>query len=681
MTDAEANSLIASNYFSPSTKIYCDLTFMMQRDDSANRGYFKYINLDTNTIHTQKFTGGYADNLRFRIRDSDCRKMTCEEGQNRGVKCPWASANVFLLEVSFVPRDGGSADRNDWSRNRYTMLGTHYQVGASPHPPCPVSLTAPLLAKCRCEGEADECAVGKFCYTGGCKDSPQCTVRDNVDKNIFYGAKVYGSWNASTKIMSMNFTTPFAVQLNSIAWKDAATQELKYDKAAPGLWTKDNSNACQPVYKLDVAQTTFFGQGSKFNIKGSQLNTNLRVDASETVTTVKNQQTYTYNRKIKNTVPVLVNLVTKTTISVRFRSTVAPPGPGPKPALEDFVLFISADDMFATADPHVTIKMEVHSRACIDHTLPSGGVRVSTGLDNIKTGKASQFTWTKEGTGRKRDFVHNLCVEEVEWKFYPAKYHENTYEIDLEFTQRSTGEKFTTTAAIDIKQGDVLSDIGFTSTITPYEDKECKVQTSKFRLGQKFYTKIELTDLIVNTNNITCNTYKIKQTKNGQVTTTDLKAESKYNFEEVAQTAGSNKHICGAELESHHFHVSVDGYDTVLETEILITYDQTNTRRMLVSTPLTKDYFEEAALAEAAALDDEDMKFRNTPRAPDADDMTAEMVIEAESTKQVAAVLYTGTKYKLAHLGIIAAVVALSGFFYGYFKKKSSDPYEPLVEI
>merc|ERR1712176_1729112 len=378
---------------------------------------------------------------------------------------------------------------------------------------CPVSMTAPLKTECSCEGETTACAVGKFCYTGGCKDSAECTIRPDMQKNIFYGAKVYGSWDEKTKIMSMNFTTPFDVTLNSIAWKNAASQELKYSKSAAGLWTKDTSNSCQPVYKLDVPQTTFFGQGSKFNIKGSQLSTNLRVDASETVTTIKNSQTYTYTRSIKNTVPVLVNLKTKTTISVRFRSTVAPPH-GPHPALEDFVLFLSAEDNFATEDPNVIIQMEVHTRSCVNHTLETTGVEVTTGKENIKTGKASEFKWTKEASGdRKRDFKHNLCVEELEWKFYPAKYHENAYEIDLEFTVRGTGEVFTTTAAIDIKQGDVLTDIGFSHSITPYEDEDCTVQTSKFRLGQKFYTKIELTNLIVDTNNITCNTYKIIQKK------------------------------------------------------------------------------------------------------------------------------------------------------------------------
>merc|ERR1711874_788607 len=85
--------------------------------------------------------------------------------------------------------------------------------------------------------------------------------------------------------------------------------------------------------------------------------------------------------------------------------------------------------------------------------------------------------------------------------------------------------------------------------------------------------------------------------------TTDLKAEAKYAFTEYNRTG--NTHVCGAELESHHFHVSVDGYDTVLETEILIAYDQTNTRRHLVSIPITKNmWYDEVWDAEEMDFED-----------------------------------------------------------------------------
>jgi hypothetical protein len=358
------------------------------------------------------------------------------------------------------------------------------------------------------------------------------------------------------------------------------------------------------------------------------------------------------------------------------------------------VLFIAAEDNFATDDPNVLITMQVHSRSCIDHTLPTTGVQVSGGIGNIATGRASEFTWTKEATGdRKRDFEHNLCVEELQWKFIPKTYTQNAYEIDLEFTLRldegsaGVAEKFTTTASIDIKQGDVLSDIGFTSAITPYEDEACTVQQSKFRLGQKFWTKIVLTDLVVPTHNITCNTYKIKQTKAGQTTETDLKAEAKYNYVELNSTTPANSHICGAELESHHFHVSVDGYDTLLETEILIHYDQTNTRRKLIQIPFTKEMWEAAGYdmeyevsVGDAELSEEDLAFQNTKRAPDQDDMVVDLFIEAE--KSVGIFVSERTMSSVGHMLILSAIVAGAGYAFRFFHTKAQEgSYAPIMEM
>jgi len=350
------------------------------------------------------------------------------------------------------------------------------------------------------------------------------------------------------------------------------------------------------------------------------------------------------------------------------------------------VLFLSADDQFASSDPHVTILMEVHSRACIDHTLATTGVRVTTGKENIMTGKKSQFTWTKEGTGNKIDFIHNLCVEEVEWKFYPAKYHENTYEIDLEFTQRSIGQPFTVTAAIDIKQGDVLSDIGFTADIVAYEDEECKVESVKFRLGQKFYTKITLQNLVINAATIKCNTYRIIQEKDQQETITDMMAEAKYAFVEIPSNT-INTHICGAELESHHFHISVEGYHTRLETEIEITYEQGNTRRKLIQIPLTRQMLEAAGYYDIeyetaigmSDLSEEDLEFQNTKREPDTDDMVVEMYVEAE--KAVGIIFGEGTSSSFGQFLMISVFIAGLGYAAGYFRTKSSDNYTSLIEM
>merc|ERR550534_2759004 len=213
-----------------------------------------------------------------------------------------------------------------------------WKVGAPLLPTCPVSFVNPLTSKCSCSN--NDCAVGNWCYSGACHTVAKCETRRDVHKNIFYGAKVYGKWNQTTQKMRMVFNTPWDVTVSSIAWKNSKTTALKYEAANHGVWTLDKTtDPCNQTHILDVPQTTFFGDGSNFTIKGSQLSTIIRVDASEQLSTEKNGETYRYTRRIKNAVPVLVNLITKTVIRVRFRTTAAPPGPGPKPKLEDFVLF------------------------------------------------------------------------------------------------------------------------------------------------------------------------------------------------------------------------------------------------------------------------------------------------------------------------------------------------------
>lgn len=565
------------------------------------------------------------------------------------------------------------------------------------HPDCPVNFHTALAAECFCGTSATtSCAVGQWCYENICKTTSKCGVRADVHKNLFYGAKVYGSWNATSKRMYMNFTTPWDVTVNKIKWRSAADNSLLYLKASHGFWKiDDQTDPCKPTYELDVPQKKFFGTGSNFTITGSQLSTSLIVEAKEDISVVKNRQTYTYKRKIKNIVPVLVNLITKTTIAVRFRSTAAPPGPGPAPSLEDFVLFIGAEDNFSDpANANVVITMQVHSRTCVDHAAPDGGVRVKTGADNIKVGSTQLFNWKKDSAGNIiAPYTHNLCVEELEWTFVPKQYKEDTYEIELEFDLKNLPQKFTTIAAIDIKQADVLADIGFTSSIATYNDSNCTSASDKFILGHKFYTKIELTDMIIDAENITCNTYKIKQTKAGNIIETDLKAEVKYAFMQKSPmviNAGKevkdiNKHICGAELESHHFHVSVDGYDTILETEILIEYNQANTRRYLLQIPLSEasrfddeimesSYMKEIGLgASGATYSDEDKQFREAKREPDQDNMVCPMFIETESDKAVGAALDSDSTNLVLTMSLCILIVGAMGFAFGFAQSKGKQ--------
>lgn len=333
--------------------------------------------------------------------------------------------------------------------------------------------------------------------------------------------------------------------------------------------------------------------------------------------------------------------------------------------------------------------MKVYSRTCVDHTPADTGVRVTQGTENIKTGlNTNNFEWTNYANGTAvRSYEHDMCMETLTWTFKPKAYKDDTYEITLQFDNRDIAQKFSVIAAIDIKQGDVLDDIGFTSAITLYKELAATTPATSFHLGSKFYSLITLSNLIVNTHNITCLTYKIKQTKGGLSTVTDMKGENKYKF--VEQKHALNKHVCGAELESHHFHVSVDGFDTQLETEIEIHYAQTNTtRRRLISIPLSKAMFDDpeevgvGASDTGAQLDKTDKEFRETPRTPDTDDMIVKMYIDAEY--QLAEWMSKQTSQTFMMMMFCFMVVASFGFGYGYQKSKARsynsipDAREPL---
>jgi len=116
---AEEQALLKSGSF----EVHCDLSFRLQRDDSASSSSFTYLDLDTNTVHTQQMQGGYQDHQRFEM--PSCSEITCHKSQ--WSSCPWTSKNAILLAVDFRPRSG-HAHGSDWTRNRFTLKGTHYYV-------------------------------------------------------------------------------------------------------------------------------------------------------------------------------------------------------------------------------------------------------------------------------------------------------------------------------------------------------------------------------------------------------------------------------------------------------------------------------------------------------------------------------------------------------------------------
>jgi len=117
---AKEQALLKSGSF----EVHCDLSFRLQRDDSASSSSFTYLDLDTNTVHTQQMQGGYQNHQRFEM--PSCSEITCHKATS-GASCPWTSKNAILLAVNFRPRSG-HAHGSDWTRNRFTFTGTHYYV-------------------------------------------------------------------------------------------------------------------------------------------------------------------------------------------------------------------------------------------------------------------------------------------------------------------------------------------------------------------------------------------------------------------------------------------------------------------------------------------------------------------------------------------------------------------------
>merc|ERR1712062_156240 len=177
-----------------------------------------------------------------------------------------------------------------------------------------------------------------------------------------------------------------------------------------------------------------------------------------------------------------------------------------------------------------------------------------------------------------------MCKEELTWKFTPSSINNGEpFTITITFTSKS-GETFAVDTTLEIKEADVLGTVGFSADMKIYNDEACTSRAEKVNLGAKFYAKIVLTDLVFDTNSIACDTFVVKQVKDGVETVTDLKSDAEYQFVEIAQSG--NNHICGAELDSPHFHTSAEGYESVLESEIVITYKQgeiTKTLRRLLT--------------------------------------------------------------------------------------------------
>eukprot|EP00494_Astrolonche_serrata_P023929 UN24187 len=77
-----------------------------------------------------KATTGWVNHMYF--ENTDCTTWTCTQPDSDDDDCPWKTRRLILLEVGFSPRTGTTCcpppDQLQWSRNKYSMLGSYYYV-------------------------------------------------------------------------------------------------------------------------------------------------------------------------------------------------------------------------------------------------------------------------------------------------------------------------------------------------------------------------------------------------------------------------------------------------------------------------------------------------------------------------------------------------------------------------
>jgi len=584
---------------------------------------------------------------------------------------------------------------------------------------CTESYVYPLQNDCVCGNEDELCAEHKWCYDGSCDPQARCKHRDDPEKNIFYGAKLTGSWDSTSKKMSISLPVKWDIKIKEIKWNNAQDGNiLSYSLTQPGYWVKTQTNPCEPHYDLTIDQNLFFGNGSRFSITGNTMSTYLKVKAETVIAKRIHGYEYQYTRQITDSVPAKVDLIKQLKVRCHFKTVI----PAPKkfvileiiytgisndyfesnkanfvdalaqilgqssstitvheietqnrrrrtsvgikvtyhvsyntdaqrdsilskagaidfnkkletetknqgvtetfeigvlikePEPFGFVFTLEAtNDYVDISHPKVVIVMQVHTASCVDHVKNdenyAHGVRIVSGSNHIDTNIDSTFVWkmnAADDTQYLKTYQNNFCVETLTWTYQPSSYSDSAYDIALEFKVQGAEFTFKTIASIDIQKADVLADIGFDHQCFTYKDKAGTEKQKKFNLGDFVYVKIELSALVVETESIECKLMDVVQKKDGNSTTikTNMKEkkvdtdEYSYNFYQGPTL--NNVVICGAELESHHFHVSSEGYDTTLEIQIEVTYEegvQKNITRRFLSIPISNSMNDDAKLS------------------------------------------------------------------------------------
>jgi hypothetical protein len=265
----------------------------------------------------------------------------------------------------------------------------------------------------------------------------------------------------------------------------------------------------------------------------------------------------------------------------------------PAQGLDEFVFYKEATRQ-TSGELH--IKVEVHSRSCIDHTASDTGIRVDASTPDGITG-ASAFDWdldTDDKVIKTIDAETNLCVETVTWKFTPIV-DGSKHTIKLELDLLNGLGKFTVEAVVNIVKQNVLQTIAIRSEVATYSDDACSVLDNYFALGEKVVVKVTLNP-IVTCASITIEEVVIKQTdttKTPEVTTptmwyepktvngvTTNQADTKYKYKQLLTadvpnlSLTKNEIAFSGELESTDFHIDVDGFETKADIKLTCEFTQ-----------------------------------------------------------------------------------------------------------
>jgi len=560
----------------------------------------------------------------------DCAGTLCDVGHSCYNNQCHDALEACLISNTAPTGSNCNCSGNSCSDIQFCYDGGCHDEAASA---CVVDYTTKLTERCYIPGDETEfCEADEFFYGGVCQTTV-CPVLNA--KKIFYGSKLHGHWDSDNRAMSMYLKTPHEVSITEIKWINATSTDLKYSSTNVGHWRVDTKKEpCKTRYYLNVSESDFFGTGSNFTLTGSQLRTQLVVKATRPMKEIHNGKTYTYDRSISNYVPGIVNLNTKKSVSITFTipTTVGEVG---------FILFKDAEDNLDTAAKNIVLHLEVHSSNCVNNGLTNAtftnGTRIETGANYLVSGTTSSFIW-KDTTGNP--LVYDLCVQELTWKFVPkAEQLDQEYDITLEFATIAN-TKFQSTATIFVEQADVLDTVGFDATLELYQEKECTNKKTTFYMGDQFFAKVSLSNLVVDAATITCDEFNITQANpvTNAIEHTDLKADAKYNYQEFNFTG--NAHVCSAEIESPHFHRTVEGYDTNLLVDVVITYESGTVRRRTLSleVPMNAEQLEETDLGDEVldVFEDEDSVgdkmlddyYSGLKHGPGSKDLSVQMFIE-----------------------------------------------------